>query len=418
VISAVPPKGSDAIERFLLEELPAAGPPPRGEEGLARARRFFARAGDPQDSTRQIHVVGTAGKGTAVGAIIGHLVGAGATVGAHLSPHVYDLRERFLFNGQLPHWDEVDAAVSELWPTLVETTRADGRPPSFFEMTTAVAWVIGRRGGAHYLVTEAGIGGEFDATNSISRPDKLTVIMPIGFDHLEILGSDLRSIAANKAAVITPGGRVVVAPQRRVEAMEVVRDVAAARNAELIEVTEASSWVEQATRVAETVLEALEDPSLSVGPEVDVHLPGRMETLDAHGRRVILDGAHNPMKLRGVREALGDAQPSVLVAALSQEKDLEACAAELARVSNVIVASDFTLKAGNRVVRRSWSSVELARALKQERPDVEVHVVPDVEAAMIRGIALADHGDVVLATGSFMILEDARAAAVALGARR
>ncbi len=390
------------------------GPPPRGEEGLARAGRFFARIGNPQDSARQVHVVGTAGKGTAVGAIVGRLVGAGVPVGAHLSPHVYDLRERFLFNGQLPAWDAVDRALAELWSALVETTEAEGRAPSFFELTTAVAWVVGRQGGAQMLVTEAGIGGAYDATNNISRPDKLTVIMPIGYDHMEILGSDLRSIAANKAEVIPQGGTVIVAPQRYREALAVIHEAAERRDADLIEIDPTAGWEDQAERVADQVIGCLDLSSAIAVPAAPVHLPGRMEAVPTERRRVVLDGAHNPMKLRAVRQALGSDRPAVVVAALSQEKDLDACAGELAEMADVIVATDFTVKAGERVVRRSWSSIELARALKNQRAEVEVHVVPEIEAAMTRGLELTSRQDLLLATGSFMILDPARVAARAI----
>lgn len=357
-------------------------------------------------------MVGTAGKGTAVGAIVARLVGAGARVGAHLSPHVYDLRERFLLDGQLPSWDRVDQAMVGLWPALTGVEADEGRPPSFFELTTALAWTIGRAAGADHLVTEAGIGGRYDATNTIERADKITVVMPIGYDHLEILGEDLHSIAADKAAVIPDGGRVIMAPQRYPEAEAVVRAMAAERGAEIITLEPVADWSEQAERVATVVVEILDD-GLAADRRASVHLPGRMEEHDVDGRTVILDGAHNPMKLRGVQQALEDT-PAVLVAALSHEKDLEACAAELVEIAAVIVASDFAVKAGDRVVRRSWSSVDLARALKAARPTVEVHVVPEVEAAVECAIALTAPGDIVLATGSFMILDPVRSAARAL----
>lgn len=407
-----PPQGRAEIERFVLEELPAAGPPPRGAAGLARARRFFGRAGNPQHAARQIHIVGTAGKGTAVGATVARLVGAGARVGAHLSPHVYDLRERFLFDGQLPSWDDVDAAMLELWPALPATAREEGHPPSFFELTTALAWTISRLAAADYVVTEAGIGGQYDATNAIDRPDKITVIMPIGYDHLEILGTDLESIARNKADVIPHGGLVIMAPQIHQTAAAVVRQVCLDREAQLVEVAAAPSWQGQAGLVADVIIERLDDPKLDLAASIaPVHLPGRMERVAVGGRQIILDGAHNPMKLRGVQEALDATQPTVLVAALSHEKQLEACAAELVGIADVIVASDFEVSAGDRVVRRSWSAVELARALKAARPEAEVHVVSSIERAVASALEITEDGDTIVATGSFMMIDPARSAA-------
>lgn len=412
VLPDKPPQGQAEVERFLLEDLPAAGPPPRGAPGLARARRFFARADNPQDAAHQIHVVGTAGKGTVVGDIVARLVGGGARVGAHLSPHVYDLRERFLVDGQLPSWDDVDAAIVELWPALESTVQDEGHPPSFFELTTAIAWTIARRAQADYIVTEAGIGGQYDATNAIDQPNKMTVVMPIGYDHLEILGTDLRSIARNKADVIPKGGLVIMAPQIHATATAVVRSICHHRGARLTEVPAATSWQLTARSVADVVVELLDDPTLATKAEpVSVYLPGRMEAVEVNGRRIILDGAHNPMKLRGVQEALAGCEPTVLVAALSHEKQLEACAAEFVRIADVIVASDFEVLAGDRVVRRSWSAIELARALKAAQPDVHVHVVSNIERAVTSALNLTQDGGTIVATGSFMMLDPVRTAA-------
>ncbi len=404
-----PPHSPDDIERFLLEELPSMGPAPRGDEGLDRARRFFAAAGDPQDSVRQIHIVGTAGKGTAAAAIVGRLVGAGASVGSHMSPHVYDLRERLLLNGRLPTWEQVADALAELWPAMRAIETSDGRPPSFFELTTAMAWVIGRQAGVDYLVTEAGIGGEYDATNAIARPDKISVVMPIGYDHLEILGHDLAEIARTKAEVIMPDGDVVVSPQPWPEADAVVQATADARRARVHRVADlGSDWMVQAAAVADRVVQLLGDDDLDLtAPPVPVHLPGRLERLDAAGRTIVLDGAHNPLKLRALADHM--AHPAdIAVVALSVEKDLEACAAELARLAPTIITAQFAVTAAGRVVRQSWPTHELAEAIRKADPTRTVIESTDVETAMTEALARTGGGDSVVATGSFMMLEPAR----------
>ncbi len=408
MLSNDPPRGREAIERFLLDELPSLGPPPRGQAGLARARRFFDRLGNPQDATRQIHVVGTAGKGAAVAAIVGRLVGAGASVGAHLSPHVYDLRERFLLGGALPAWPLVDDAMSRLWPALTEMDRADGRPPGFFEVTAALAWLVGEAAGVDYFVTEAGIGGELDATNAIAGADKVTVMTPIGYDHLDILGTDLAGIARTKAGVIPAGGSVVLAPQPSETAELVVRGVVDERRATLHEVPWRAGWQAQADAVARLVVELLgRDPT---APPAPVHLPGRMEEVPAAHGPLLLDGAHNPLKLRALRRALAR-RPDVALVALSHEKDLDACARELAQLAPVVVTTDFAVAAGDRVVRRSWSAKELGDAVGRARPDVVVLTQDGIEAALRVAEERAGEGGLVLATGSFMMLEPVRAAA-------
>lgn len=413
------PQGKRLIERFLLEEVPSLGPPPRGREGLKRAGRFFRRIGDPQNSTRSIHIVGTAGKGTAACATVGRLLGAGATVGAHLSPHVYDIRERFLLNGTLPTWAIVNEALNEIWPAVLEAEQVEGRPPSFFELTTALAWTIGRRAHVDVQVTEAGIGGEFDATNTIARTDKITAVMPIGYDHMEILGTDLAAIARSKVAVIPRGGQVVVAPQPHREALHVIEATARALDAQVHFAEPAAGpgpkWQAEAQAVAAKCVELLRAQGLVLDMQTTarpIAPPGRFQRMNVSGRNLILDGAHNPMKLRAVRESLGGRRPRVVVTALSHEKALDDCAAQIAELGDIVVATDFVVAAGDRVVRRSWSARQLAAAIHRARPATSVTAVPGIESAMADAMARTTSGDTILVTGSFMMLAPARQAAL------
>lgn len=417
-----PPAGADAIETFLVDELPSVAPPPRGAEGLARARRFFARLGSPQDACLQVHVVGTAGKGTAVAAVAARLCGGGLSVGSHLSPHVYDIRERMLLDGQLPSWDQVSDALTEAWPVMVEVEHELGHPPSFFETTIALSWLIGRAAGVDVHVTEAGIGGALDPTHSIGRDDTIVVVMPIGWDHVDVLGPGLVDIAQNKAAVIVEGSDVVVAPQPFPEAAAVVAEVAAARAARVHAVDGAGpgAWLATAERVADVVADLVEQRlgrSLPTG-RAEVVLPGRLEGLDAGGRHWILDGAHNPLKLRALAAALttlATGPPATVVAGLSREKALDDCAAELAAMSNRFVTTDFSVLAGDRVLRSSWPATELATAIGRARPEAEIVAAGDVRAAVRHARCHTEPGDTIVATGSFLLLDDIRRAAVALG---
>jgi dihydrofolate synthase/folylpolyglutamate synthase len=421
VLPTSSPAGADAIETFLVDELPSAAPPPRGAEGLARARRFFARLGSPQDACLQVHVVGTAGKGTAVAAVASRLRGGGLSVGAHLSPHVYDIRERMLLDGQLPAWEQVGDALAEAWPVMVEAEHELGHPPSFFETTIALSWLIGRAAGVDVHVTEAGIGGALDPTNSIGRHDTIVVVMPIGWDHVDVLGPGLLDIARNKAAVIVAGSDVVVAPQPFAEAAAVVTEVASDRAARVHAVDGAGpgAWLATAERVADVVADLVEQRlgrSLPAG-RAPVVLPGRLERLEAGGRHWILDGAHNPLKLRALAAALAglDAPgPALVVAGLSREKALDDCAAELAAMGQRFVTTEFAVLAGDRVLRSSWPAGQLADAIGRHRPDAEIVAAGDIEAAVHEAQCHTEPGDTIVATGSFLLLDDIRQAALAL----
>ena len=111
-----------------------------------------------------MHVVGTAGKGTVARLVAASLRAAGGSVGLHQSPHVHDIRERFMVADELPSWEEVVAAIEEIRPHA-DAPASTGEPPTFFALTTAIALVMARRAGTDWLVVEAGIGGRVDATN-------------------------------------------------------------------------------------------------------------------------------------------------------------------------------------------------------------------------------------------------------------
>ncbi len=398
-----PPATRAEIEHYLLEELPGLGPPPRGDEGITRARRFFAAAGNPQDAAPQVHVVGTAGKGSLVLALMRLLVGAGVDAGAHLSPHVYDLRERFVVNGQLPSWDAVGAAMAELWPAVVAECDTAGRPPSFFELTNALAWTVSRQAGVEVMLTEAGIGGRVDATNAINRPDKLTVVMPIGLDHTEILGTEIDLVAAEKADVIMADSTVVMAQQPHEMAADVVRAVAEQRGAELIEV-ESDDVADVAAATYGVLASRNGWPSVAVAAEFG--LPGRMERVPFGDRVAIFDGAHNPLKLAWLNRHLAETGPRLVIAALSAEKDLGRCAAELGRLGDRVICTDFAMTASERVVRGSYQAHELATAVSEAHPRVDVEAVSGLEAAARRA---GDGSEpVVVVTGSFMMLAPVR----------
>ena len=130
-----------------------------------------------------MHVVGTAGKGTVARLVAASLRAAGGSVGLHQSPHVHDIRERFMVADELPSWEEVVAAIERSDPT---PTLASGEPPTFFALTTAIALVMARRAGTDWLVVEAGIGGRVDATNVFGRSDVVTAVTAIGLDHTDV----------------------------------------------------------------------------------------------------------------------------------------------------------------------------------------------------------------------------------------
>ncbi len=135
---------------------------------------------------------------------------AGHRSARYTSPHLVDLSERFAIDGHAATQDAMIAAVADV-RGAVEALRAEGAldvTPTFFEVTTAVAFELFRRAGVEIAVIEVGLGGRLDATNVVSP--LATAITSIAFDHQTYLGTTLRAIALEKAGIIKAGVPVVV----------------------------------------------------------------------------------------------------------------------------------------------------------------------------------------------------------------
>jgi dihydrofolate synthase/folylpolyglutamate synthase len=161
--------------------------------------RYF---GHPHKKFRSIHIAGTNGKGSVSHLIAAVLQTAGYKTGLYTSPHLKDFRERIKINGQAIAESEVLHFVNAHRPCLARTQ------PSFFEMTTALAFDCFARHGVDLAVVETGMGGRLDATNIIHPI--LSIITNIGLDHTEHLGSTPALIAREKAGIIKPHVPVIV----------------------------------------------------------------------------------------------------------------------------------------------------------------------------------------------------------------
>jgi dihydrofolate synthase/folylpolyglutamate synthase len=174
---------------------------------LDRVRRLLADLGDPQDRLPPVvHVAGTNGKGSTVAYLRAMAEAAGYRAHVYTSPHLVRFNERIRVAGAIID----DALLSEL---LAEVERINaGRPITFFEVTTAAAFLAFARIPADIVLLEVGLGGRLDATNVIDRP-AVSAITPISFDHPDFLGDSLRKIATEKAGILKQDVPAVTAVQ-------------------------------------------------------------------------------------------------------------------------------------------------------------------------------------------------------------
>lgn len=172
------------------------------KEGLENTYTLDEYFGHPHRRFRTIHIAGTNGKGSCSHTLAAILQSAGYRVGLYTSPHLVDFRERIRING---------TPVSQQFVIeFVEKHRHFFEPlhPSFFELTTAMAFLYFAEQAVDIAVIEVGLGGRLDCTNII-QPD-LSLITNISFDHVQFLGNTLAQIAGEKAGIIKPHTPVVI----------------------------------------------------------------------------------------------------------------------------------------------------------------------------------------------------------------
>ena len=189
--------------------------------GLPRILRFLDRIGRPQDHVPPtIHLAGTNGKGSTLAFARSILEASGARIHAFTSPHLVRFNERIRLDGRLIG----DGALA----TLLDRCEAanEGQDITYFEITTAAAFLAFAEASADYLLLETGLGGRHDATNVVEKP-LVTIITSISHDHERFLGETIERIAWEKAGIIKPGVPVVIAPQEYGEATEVLLRTAA-----------------------------------------------------------------------------------------------------------------------------------------------------------------------------------------------
>jgi dihydrofolate synthase / folylpolyglutamate synthase len=295
--------------------------------GLANIAALCAALGDPQRTFKAIHIAGTNGKGSVTAMVDAALRAAGHRSARFTSPHLVRLEERFVIGGEEVSPGALDRSAARVRRAALDLVESGGLEclPTFFECTTAIAFDLFRDAGVEIAVLEVGLGGRLDSTNIVSPI--ATAIVSIDFDHQAQLGDTIASIAAEKAGIAKPGVPMVcgrVSP----EALAVIAGICAERGAPLIR---AGDDPELAARVdaiplslpgahqRENALVALRlletiDADAAQGVPIDAAArrqglstaswPGRLETIDHGGCRVLLDAAHNPAGARALADYL------------------------------------------------------------------------------------------------------------------
>lgn len=376
-----------------------------GNHGLLRTKYLLKLLGEPQHKVKIIHVAGTSGKGSTCYLISQLIGGLGQSVGLSLSPHLLDIRERFMVNNKLISKSDFCKYLSEIC-TAVESMESTkfGRP-TYFELTAVLAYYIFAKLKLDCAVMETGLGGMYDATNVVESVDKLAVITRIGHDHTMILGKTLSLIAAQKAGIIQDRNIVITIDQNR-RALDVIREAAKAKKAQIHVVGKSNSQnitltprpkfdfvfddcfvrdislgmsgsfqVENCTLALSGVAAiAKRDGFIFDNLKIktvlaNVQFLGRMQVIQTKGSEVVIDGAHNPQKMAAFTKSLKQYYPgqkfSFLIAFKRGKDYLDILRYVVPLAKQIIVTSFFnqTKEQGMAVIAEDTEVI--TRTLKQ-----------------------------------------------------
>lgn len=396
--------------------------------GLERTIRMLAAAGDPHRRYPTIHIGGTNGKGSVAATMASILRAAGLRTGLYTSPHLCDFAERIQVDGRPVPGDTLLAAARRLWPTVQREA------PSFFEATTAIAFLALAEMGVQVAVVEVGLGGRLDSTNVIS-PD-VCVLTNVAMDHAQYLGNTLEAIAQEKAGIVKAGVPVVTSepdPVLRDVFRRRARELAAPFHAVEFDAVSDISVDESGTRLIYTADPYGELPlhtpligayqamntavavrALSLLPGArrpdaqavqagvrSVRWPGRVQIERRPDGVWLFDAAHNPAGIDSLVAVLGQLSlpdPLVLLIGVMGDKEWPQMLPALFRATDrAVLTTPYSAPEGRR-----WDP----EAVLREVPSSGAEVVPDFARALARARRLAGSGAVIV-TGSFHTVGDA-----------
>jgi len=387
-----------------------------------RVLGLLEKLGRPQDRLPPvIHVAGTNGKGSICAYLRSMAEAAGLRAHVLTSPHLVRFAERIRVAGTLIA-DEAMAGLID----RVEAANGDD-PISFFELTTAVALLAFAETPADVAIIEVGLGGRFDATNVFEKP-AVTVIAPVDYDHLEMLGPKLSKIAWEKAGIMRAGVPCVVARQQD-EAMAAIEAEAEELGVPLTVMgQDIDAWEERGRLVVQLEDElldlpapalfgphqfdnaglavaaalALASPKLEPNGVAQAVWPARFQRLVAGplpalapGSPIWLDGGHNPHAgealVQGLEQLTArDRRPVTLIVGMLNRKDAAGFLRPFARLSPRVIATSFESP-------NAYSSAEIAVAAKIA--GLEATEASDVVAAMTQAADAEDAPHILICGG-------------------
>ncbi len=427
---------SQAIEQLLsladFERKARASESP--DFHIRRTEMLLEGLGNPHERVPAVHVAGSKGKGSTCAMIAAGLTANGLRTGMFISPHLHRMTERFTVDGVPISEAEFVSLFERIWPIAEKIReRGDSGTVSVFEFQTAMAFLHFAEVNADAMVIEVGLGGRLDSTNVLTPV--VSVITPVGFDHVAVLGDTLAKIASEKAGIIKPGVPVVVAKQEP-EAAEVIAAKAKAHSAPIITHSSIETVIADANGAgpqrlllrsasnsysidlpllgehqvanAATAIAASEtfsthgqtlDPDLISAGVSSVKWPGRVQLVEHGPPLLIVDGAHNHDSAVALRAAVsrhfGLSRKLVLILGSTGGHDPLAVARAFSDLRPTVVVTRSRHP-------KAVEPADFAEALRRDKIDV-LAVTESTRDALTMARRVSEQGGAIIAAGSLFV---------------
>ncbi len=420
--------------------------------GLERMNAMLDRLGNPHRQVDYVHIAGTNGKGSTAAILASILEAAGYQIGLYTSPYLLSFTNRMAINGRDIEQEELADLVGLIRP-VVEGVTADERygQPTEFEVVTVLALTYFARREVDLVVLEVGLGGRLDATNVVDP--LLSIITNVDLEHTEVLGDTVEEVAFEKAGIIKEGIPVLTASEDP-RVLAVIKARASELDASLYSlfaphdnggkkikrpvfnrrvITDKGQIFDYTgfkrsyqdlfiplrgryqicnAATALAAVELLENRGTMVDEKhlrqglSEVIWPGRLELLK-NSPKLVMDGAHNPAAIRQMAEALTEYfsyRRLVLVFGIMTDKDAPAM------MSAILPLADRVIFTKASIPRAADPAGLYKTALEQLYCSREkASVNDDIGMALEEALNGASPEDLVLVTGSFYTVSDARA---------
>jgi dihydrofolate synthase/folylpolyglutamate synthase len=330
---------------------------------------------------------------------------SGKRVGSFTSPYVVAAIEKIQVDALYISPETFTDIVEELKPVIEkEYTEGLFGGPTYFEVFFAIALIYFKRQKCEWVLLEVGAGGRYDATNIVENP-VVTAITSIDYDHVQILGSTLLSIADNKAGIIKKGSAFFTTEKRKA-LLSMFRRVCEEKGAVFTALPVVNEYQENNKTLARTICRyiGIREADIEKGLH-EAKLPCRFEVVEKHPF-VVLDGAHNRAKMRStasnVRTMKFDALH--LIIGIKEDKDLRPLLGEIVPLADSVYATSImspTLK--------SAPPADIARiATALAKKGAAIHIVPSAKDSYTTARGAAGPRDLILVTGSFYLAGELR----------